>query len=154
MSVKRGLSGIIMTVWTFISMVIIPLSTLTALERGVTIRGELIRVSIVALNKGMILMLGLLAMILTALSYSVSEKSEALLVFLKYVTVAYYEWVWAEGVKRLEIETPSGLVHVGVFLGLWIILVIIGSIITGLLKAICKYSEAIKKERKAKEKET
>ncbi len=151
MPVKRTLTGIIMTIWTFISMVIIPLSTLKALENGITISDVELKVRLFMLDIGIIFMLGLAAMILTALSYSFRGKLDALLTMLKYSVIAYYEWVWANGVRKMEVLMADQVVHVGIDLGMWIIIVIIGSLFTGFLKALHKYLEAGKNEEEKEE---
>lgn len=141
------LSGIIMSLWTFFSMVILPLTTLSALEKGINIQGQRVVVKIVGLNTGLIFILGIIAMFLTAMSYAFSEKTSAVMIFFKYVVTAYYEWVWAEGVKNMGIIMGDQYGHVGVYLGLWIIMVITASLLTGFLKALHKYLKARKKEQ-------
>ena len=153
MAVKRALTGIIMTIWTFISMVIIPLSTLKALENGITLGGVELKIRLFMLNVGLIFILGLIAMMLTAFSYSFGGKTDAFITMAKYGVVAYYEWVWAMGVRKMEVLMHGEIVHVGIDLGVWIIIVILGSLLTGFLKAVHKYLEAKKKEKEEEEEE-
>ena len=149
MAAKKALTGIIMTVWVFVSMVVIPLSTLSMLEKGMTIGGSKIRIEIYGLNTGLIFFLGFTAMILTAFAYSFRGKSEALFIFLRYVVIAIYEWIWAEGVQKMKVYTKEGVVYAGVYLGIWIIIVIVGSLLNGTLKALHKYAKAVMEEKKA-----
>lgn len=153
MGISKSLTGIIMTIWTFFSMVILPLATLSAFAKGVNIQGQVVVVKIVGLNVEMIFILGLFAMFLTAMSYSVSEKNSAIITFLKYVIAAYYEWTWAEGVKDMDLNVGGQYVHVGVYLGVWIIMVIAASLLTGFLKALHKYLKAKKEEEEEEEEE-
>jgi len=153
MAVRRALTGILMTIWTFISMVIIPLSTLKALENGIILGGVELKIRLFMLNVGLIFILGLIAMMLTAFSYSFRGKTDAFITMAKYGVVAYYEWVWATGVRKMEVLMHGEIVHVGIDLGVWIIIVIIGSLHTGFLKSVYKYLEAKKEEEKEKEEE-
>ncbi len=139
---KRGLIGIVMTVWVLFSMIVIPLYTLSLLERGISYGGQLVKISVVRLNVGMITLLGLIAMMLTAFSYAFGGKVDAFLTFIKYMVVAYYEWTWAQGIKELEITVDGYIINVGIYLDPWIMLVIAGSLLLGLIKAIYKFLEA------------
>lgn len=154
MGVKRGLMGIINTVWVFISLVIIPLAILNQLEQGIVMGGQLIKIRMIELNVNIIFFLGLAIMVLTALSYSLSKKADAVLTFLKYLLSAFYEYIWALGLKVIELEvivdSQSTLTTVYLDVVLWVTLAIVGSILTGLLKAVTKYLEA---EEEAEEKE-
>jgi len=146
MGAKRSFTGIIMTVWTLFSMVVIPLYTLSLLERGIDFQGQLLRIYVWRLDVGIITLLGIIAMILTALSYAFGGKADAALTFIKYSIVAFYEWVWAQGIKELRVIVGDITVNVGMYLDPWIMLVIVGSLLTGLIKAIYKYLEAKEKE--------
>ncbi len=142
MGKKRAFWGILMTLWSFVSMVIIPLSTVRALENGIVLQGAHLRIILISLNMGLIFLLGLTVMILTAFSYSLDRKGRAAAMFLKYLTVAYYEWTWAMGIRKLVVMMNGEKIHVGVDLGIWIIIVILGSLLQGILKSIYAYAEA------------
>ena len=150
MGAKKALTGIIMTVWTFVTMVVIPLSTIGALERGVVIKGKEVIIRLYNLNVGLVFVLGIIAMMLTAFSYSVSEKNSAFLIMMKYIVVAYYEWVWAVGVRRMEVIVEGNTLHVGADLGVWILIVIISSLLSGLLKALHRYMRGKREEEEKK----
>ena len=153
MGAKSAAWGLLMTVWTFISMVIIPLSTLKALENGIVLQGTHVRIILTTLNIGLIFLLGLIAMVLTASSYAFDNKGRAVAMFLKYLIVAYYEWVWAIGVRELTVIMENYKIYAGIDLGIWIIIVILGSLLQGILKSFHEYAKALKKEEEEEKEE-
>ncbi|MCR8454159.1 MAG: hypothetical protein NDP13_04125 [Crenarchaeota archaeon] len=131
---KRELIGLASTLWAFFSMVIVPLALLDALKQG-RILG--MQIALQGLDVGLIALLGVAATASTGLAYAFGGYVDVALTFAKSLIYSYYQWVWFQGIKDIQILGVG--VSISVYAELLVLLYIIGTLLSGAFKTIHKY---------------
>ena len=143
--IKRAFTAFIMAGITFLSTIVFPLMLVEKLSNGISISGYDVRVEFLVLNVDLLILLGLIVTILTLFNYFENKYVSGFSILLKYLGLAYYEWTWFVGVRKLKLTLMSSAdiitTFVGIHLGLWAILVIAVNIIRGISKCLVKLGE-------------
>ncbi|MHA1615705.1 MAG: hypothetical protein ACTSX9_00090 [Candidatus Njordarchaeales archaeon] len=134
--------AILSTVSTFISLVILPIySVKTIVSIGITIPD---------FDPLIVTVLGVSITIFALLDSLIPEKSGALFTLIKYIASAYYSYKILNMFSWFTYRAQQAYAELYVDWGLWLIMVVTLTILSGILSALRKVSEKPKEEEKKK----
>lgn len=133
---KTILNGII----TFITLAVAPIYSIQILERyGITIPN---------FDAQTVLILGVIVTLFTIISGLTERGVGAVMTFIKYLASAYYSYRVMNMFTYFIMDTPQAYAELIIDWGLWLILVITITLLSGIIAAIGKLAEEKKEEKR------